>query len=257
MYLIGILAFFSLAPSFSDKKDGGLYVFFGILYSLYTILLYNWNHIFGILIFIIMLIGIITIYSSDSNSNFKSDSDSAADKGNSNSDSDSNSYNKSDSDSKKNSNAVTLIVSFLIITTIIWLLFNGIPKFTNFLFSNSDTAKDIDSSMNLDTIKTSLRNITESFRDVSKSIEIQSVELDNSINELLKQVSQKELELQELNQQTQDVIAELDHYKKIASISKEEAQNIRAYLNEGQFTERIISFILGIISSLIVRLFFL
>lgn len=223
-YFLGIVVFLFLLPTFflNIYVYDSIFVklFFNILYSFFYVYIYSLNHIFTIILLIVFIF--IT-----SASYFWEEAD----------------Y----------SYIIIFMFCSLLIFLVFWFLFKGTPITMRSFFKKGEISTTEISSIdiNLNSIKTSLENIVNSFKEVSDNIKLQSLQLEDSVNSLLDQVYLKELELQELNEKTNEVIADLNRYKDLASLSKEEAEAIRTVLKREDFAGRIFSFLLGVLSSVV------
>lgn len=152
-----------------------------------------------------------------------------------------------------------LLLALAAIIGIVWLLFKGVPSLvvliTKEISAQQGTVvSDLPSSdINLDSIKDSLTGITHSLRRVSDNIEVESSQLEMSISDLLEQVQAKDLELQSLNQKAENMVAEIEKYKTLASLTKEQAEVVRQSLKQGNLIERFSGFGVGIFSAILSR----
>lgn len=232
-YLIGVLTFFILLPnliySINDRAlnmgESFPIIIINIIISFSYIYIYNWNHYFVIGSLLITTICIIFAFNTDDEFIITA------------------------------SSYIPILLVFSL-----WFILKGIPIILSFFIKNNKiSSSEISSSeisseeLDLSSIKSSLEDIVNSFINVSKNVEIQSLQLQDSANRLLNEVQSKENELQILNNKIQKVTNELQHYRALSEISEKEAKAIVTSLNQVKLTGRVISFFFGILSALVGR----
>ena len=147
--------------------------------------------------------------------------------------------------SKEESQLFNFGMIILIIFPLFILIFLT-PKVLSSLSENNIVSDKIDISQ----IEKSFSNIESSFYDIDKIIESETSNINKLISQIKTQIESKNQELKQLNEQQNRLLEEVEHYKKLSSINREQADALLVALNRNKYLEYIIGFAIGILSSL-------
>lgn len=151
---------------------------------------------------------------------------------------------------KKNSEIVRYTLTAPLVILILNLLihiYNNPKKEISFQIS-----KDRLEEIEVDSIKLSLTSIKSSFDSLLINIEGQSAKVENQIGALLYNVSKKNQEINELNEQIELLKTESNHYETLNSLSKAQSKTIVEELNRNKYLDYFIGGIMGFLTSFLV-----
>ncbi|WBX78370.1 hypothetical protein PG911_08930 [Tenacibaculum ovolyticum] len=115
-----------------------------------------------------------------------------------------------------------------------------------YLTTNTVSENEI---VNITPIETSIGNVKIKFKELEKIISVESMNIDNLFSEIYDEINTKNKEIKNTRVQHNKLREEINHYKKLANISQEEAKAIRQEIDKNDSINYLISFALGILSS--------
>ena len=91
--------------------------------------------------------------------------------------------------------------------------------------------------------------IKELIKSTEDELISQSENIDKLVDELISEIERRNIELREINQERADVLTELEYYKTIASLTKEQSDAVYRALQRARYIDYIVGFAIGIFTS--------
>jgi len=106
--------------------------------------------------------------------------------------------------------------------------------------------------VNLVLLEKSIFNVKDKFNEIEDLIEKESNNIDHIFSEISDELQSKNESLNQMQLREQELIRQIEYYKNLSSLSKEQTNAVVKALSQNNTLNYIISFILGILSSGIV-----
>jgi len=143
----------------------------------------------------------------------------------------------------------TFLFSSWILSGIMLIIAIPTSVIPNFPTQKSLIMRDNYGEIKLDFISESLSKIKDSFDAVELNVSEESKNIDKSINNLLNNIDNSNNELKRLKKEQMKLSSEIDQYKKLASVTEQQATAIRTMIRRGKYLDYIIGFFIGLTSS--------
>lgn len=104
-------------------------------------------------------------------------------------------------------------------------------------------------------IQITVANIKSGFKQLENSISNETEKIDKIMTQLSNKIDEKSRELESIKVKEKDLINEIENYKIISNLSKNEADAIIKVFNKDKYKDYIIGFIIGLLSSVLVSIF--
>ncbi|MCX6829708.1 MAG: hypothetical protein NT002_10575 [candidate division Zixibacteria bacterium] len=105
--------------------------------------------------------------------------------------------------------------------------------------------------LDISAIEKRLDHIRASLNAVQRSVKDEGNEIETAIDTLLAGIKEKNTELQKMNEKQHELLAEIDRYRNLASITEKQAEAVAERFRRGKYLDYIIGLIVGVISAII------
>ncbi len=129
-----------------------------------------------------------------------------------------------------------------------------ITVITGILFFNNKSSyiSQNGKPLNLAKVEESIVNVRNKFDEIENSIQVESNNINDLFDEVKKEISIKTMEVNNMAKREEELKNQIEYYKRLESISEEQAAAINKALNADNSLNQILSFIMGFLSSLLV-----
>lgn len=145
----------------------------------------------------------------------------------------------------KDAGDVFFVIPF---SPIIILIVTMVLFFSTYTVQGNDAVEKI----NLERLENSIYKVQDNFVSMKELIENESQSIEDVFQEIRTEFENKNNELKNTIKREKELIAQIEHYKTLTSLSKEQVEAVNQSLKQSKNSDLILSFVIGFLSSLMV-----
>jgi len=140
------------------------------------------------------------------------------------------------------------VIGFLIVITL-FIIVIPVAVIPHFRPQAPLTSAHIPSEISTESFTKSFSRIRYVLSDIERKISKETTNIDNSIIALIKEINARNEQLRALHGEQSRLSEQVEYYRKLASLTEEQTQAVIQALQRGKYTDYIIGFIIGLLSS--------